>query len=469
MVLTIVSRLSAALVAVIITALLVVVPARPAAAASIGPGWGPEDNDGLGFVGAFVAGGTQVYCLEPALPAPLGATAGSGYGGWGSASADDLARASWAIATTGQSSDPRDTVAVNIYVWSLLAPVAYGAHGVSGDDWYAQYVPDPGDRAAMLGVLAWLRATGSGITATPAAGGGTLALSIDPVDEYIGSVTVSGLAPAGAVGTLVLSNATFDATGTSSIAGVGDGAVLPITGRPPSGATPYRVSVDGSFAALSGWRGELALWATEDSQTLAGSGRAADLVFPLAGSDERDRSVLFQPVVTTIADARVEPGTRYRDTLRFALAPDDTGRVDRWYRSAEGAYLPITASCRVYGPLTTRPVPAPAPPPGTPLASSFVVTTGPDGPEVDYPVDSEQALSAIGWYVTQCSIDAGSQLAASRPYLPVGYRFEDAFGVPQEIAVVAFLPTIATAFTTRTAMHGEEVIDRVTVGLAEGP
>ncbi|OJX65765.1 MAG: hypothetical protein BGO95_04850 [Micrococcales bacterium 73-13] len=462
------ARVAAALAALLVAGLVAVLPARPAAAAGIGPGWGPQDNGGLGFVGAFVVGGRQVYCLEPALEAPLGATSPLGYGGWGAASPDDLARASWAIATTGQSSDPRDAVAVNLYVWSLLAPVAYAAHGVPGDDWYADYVPDPADRAETLARLAALRAGGASVAAVAGTGAGALSITIDPVDEYRGSVVVSALEPASATGALVLEHAVFDATGTASIAGVGAGAVLAITAIPPSGPAPYRVSVDGAFAA-AGWRGEIERWATPDAQTLAGSGRASDLVFPLAGSDDRDRSVLFQPIVTTRAlQQRIEPGGRFADLLRFELAPDADGRVNRWYRTAAG-HLPITASCRLYGPFAASPAPAPSPPAGAPLASSFVVTTGPDGPDADYVVDSEQPLTAAGWYTAQCSIDAGSQPAATRPYLPPGYRFEDAFGVAAESALVPFLPAISTAFPAATAVPGARVVDAVTISVAAGP
>jgi len=456
----------AAALALIVAAL--VIPARPALAADVGPGWQAEENGGLGFLGAFVAGGRNVYCLEPSRDAPVDESTPLGYGGWGSAAPDDLARASWAIATTGQSADRRDTAAVAMYVWSLLAPVEYAAHGMPGDEWYARYVPDAEDRAGVLARLARLRLEGAAIRAVPGSGAGAIELSIDPVDEYLGTVAVSGLSPAGAVGTLVIEHAAFDATGSATIAGVGNGAVLPITAIPPDGATPYRVAVDGSFA-VSGWSAELSLWATPGAQTLADAGRRVDLVFPLRGADPRERSVLFQPVVTTVAQERVEPGARFRDTLRFALAPDERGRVNRWFRDPSGAHLPITASCRVYGPFARRPATMPSPPPGAPLASSFVVTTGRDGPGVDYPVDSEQRLDAVGWYTTQCSIDAGSQPASSRPFLPPGYRFEDAFGVGSETAAVPFLASLGTAFTERTGAPGEAMVDVVTVGIAEGP
>lgn len=463
------SRVTAALIALAAAVAIVVLPARPAAAASIGPGWGPHENDGLGFIGAFVVGGVQVYCLEPTLPVPLGSTTGPGYGGWGSATPDELARVSWAIATTGQSSDRRDVAAVALYVWSVLAPALYQSHPLPGDAWYGRRVPDPEDRAVVLERLAWLRSEAASIQAVVGPGSGTITVAIDPVDEYVGIVSISGLNPTGAVGTLVLRNGVFDASGTTSIAGVRDGAALAITGVPPAGAAPYRVSVDGSFVVTGAWGGELALWSTPDSQTLAGPGRPVDLVFPLAGADDRDRSVLFQPVVTTVADPRVPPGSRYRDVLRFALGPDAAGRINRWARVPSGEHVPVTASCRVYGPFPAMPVPGSSPPPGAPLASSFVVTTGPSGPGVDYPVESEQPLDAVGWYTTQCSIDAGSQLASTRPYLPAGYRFEDAYGAASENAAVPFLPTVRTAFAERTADPGDRLVDAVTIGIAEGP
>jgi hypothetical protein len=463
-----IARLATAIAALLVMGLVVLMPTRPAAAASIGPGWGPEDNDGLGFVGAFVVDGQQMYCLEPQREAPLGETSPLGFGGWGSASPDDLARANWAIGTMGQSADPRDTVAVNLYVWSLLAPTAYNGHGVPGDVWYAEYVPSAADRAGMLARLATLRVGGAAITATAGSGSGALAITIDPVDDYRGSVVVSGVVPAAATGVLVLDHAVFDATGTSSIGSVTSGAVLAFTAMPPDGPAPYRVGVDGSFTATT-WRGEVDLWSTADAQTIAGPGRSDGLAFPLSGADARDREVLFQPVVTTdVVAGRVEPGGRFADVLRFSLAPDANGRVNRWYRTAAG-YLPVTASCRVYGPLDRPPAPDAAPPPGAALASSFVVTTGPGGPDGEYVVESEHPLIGAGWYAAQCSIDARSQLAATRPYLPDGYRSEDQFGLAEETVLVPFLPSVSTAFSASVAAAGASVIDAVTIAVVDGP
>lgn len=460
--------IGAVLVALALGAALAVLPVGAAHAASHGPGWGDAENGGRGFIGAYVAGGVQVYCIEPGLPAALDPTSGPVYGGWGAVSPDDLARASWAIATLGQSPDPHATAAVNLYIWSLLARAVYDANPLPGDQWYITRVPDPADRTTVLAILQALREQGAGIVADAVTGAGAIAIDIDPVDEYRGTVRVSGLAPAGAVGTLVLRNAVFEATGTATIAGVRDGTALPIVAIPPAGAAPYRVSVDGSFAGSGGWRGELGIYTTPGEQTLAGPGRIAEVAFPLAGADARDRSVVFQPVVTTTAQTRLEQGARFRDALRFALAPDANGRTNRWFRLPDGGYLPVTASCRVYGPFGARPVPGDSPPPGAPLASSFVVTTGRDGPEADYPADSEQALAAIGWYTTQCSIDAGSQPPETRPFLPAGYRFEDGFGVAGETAAVPFLPSVATTFERETAAAGEELVDVITVGAAEG-
>ncbi|MBO9578097.1 MAG: hypothetical protein J7480_04930, partial [Microbacteriaceae bacterium] len=383
------AALSGALIgAAVLGASLVVAPAPPARAADLGPAYTEYDNGGLGYLGAYRIGDRNYYCLEPRLDWPVGvASQAIGYGGWGGASPEDIARANRAISTIGQSTDRRITAAVQMYVWWLLARDDYDRGGVSGDERYGAFVPDPAERNHVLSWLAGLRADGASIRVRPAGGTGTLAITGDAVDPYMGTVRVQGLSPADATGTLVLQNARFDATGSPSIAGVRDGEEFAFTTLPPDGATPYKVGVSGTFS-LDGWPAELELWSTAAAQTLAGGGRTLDGAFSLWAADGRPRTAEFRPVVTTQAQPRVEPGEHYRDVLRFALAADEAGRIGRWYRLGPDLFLPITASCRVYGPFEAPPAPAAAVPPGAPLASTFAVTTGPDGPLVDYPAES---------------------------------------------------------------------------------
>ncbi|HWL59411.1 MAG TPA: hypothetical protein VNQ48_00815 [Microbacteriaceae bacterium] len=421
--------------ALLLAAVLVVLPpAPPAAAMTDGPGYTDADNGGVGGLGAFLVDGRAVYCLEPGVPVPPGEPADLTYGGWAGLSADDLARLNWAISTVGQSGADADAAAVAMYVWSIAAPAAYHSHGMSGDDWYIGRVP-ASERSSVRAILASLRAGGATITATPGpSGSAALQLSIDPVDPYVGAVTVTGLAPGDASGVLTLKHGVFDATGTPTLAGAIGGGSYAVTGIPPAGAAPYRISATGDFVWTSGWRGELAVYTTPGHQAIAGPGRAPAVAFALAASDPADRTTTFLPTLSTVAARdEVGPGERFEDRLVFGLQPDAAGVVGRWYRDpVTGAHLALNASCRVYGPFPSPPTPAPAPPPGSPFVTSFIVTTGPDGPFVDYLAASEEPLEAPGWYTAWCSIDRGSQPLAARDFLPTGYRFADGFGVPAE-------------------------------------
>lgn len=415
-------------------AALAVLPAAPAHAMTDGPGYTDADNGGVGGLGAFLIDGRYVYCLEPGVPVPPGEPDGMAYGGWAGLGADDLARLNWAISTVGQSGTNADAAAVAMYVWSVAAPAAYHSHGMSGDAWYLGRVP-AGQQSTVLGILADLRAGAAAITATPGpSGAAALAIERDPVDHYAGAVTVTGLAAGDATGLLQLTHGVFDATGTATLAGAVGGSTYPVTGVPPTGATPYRIDVRGEFVWTAGWRGELAVYSTAGHQSIAGPGRAPALTFSLTASDADERSTEFLPVLSTVAaSTEIGPGERFEDRLVFDLQPDASGRTNRWYRDpATGAHLALNASCRVYGPFAAPPAPSPVAPPGAPFATSFVVTSGRDGPFVEYLAASEEPLDAPGWYTAVCSIDRGSQSSAARDFLPAGYRFADGFGLAAE-------------------------------------
>ena len=464
------ARLITGLVAAVAAITAGIAPlAVPAAdAADWGPGFSDADNGGLGWLGAFRVGGATVYCLEGAAPFALGATGDPTYGGWAGLGADDLARLHWAI-TYGQTDSPVIAAAVQLFVWSVADPVHFASHGMSGEDWYLPRVPDE-HRGAVAAELEAIRTVTAGVTATAGAGSGAMSLSIDPVDATIGTLRVDALTPGSALGTITLTNAVDAATGSAVISGVGAGAVIPIVGLPPTDGSPYRVSAVGEFTAAAGNAGELALYATAGAQMLAGPGREAEVQFTVSATDVEDRTSTFRPIVSTsVSASRIEPGDRFQDVLQFAIAPDESGRTNRWFRDAGGVPLTITASCRVFGPFAAPPVAAATPPAGAPVATTFTVTTSGEGPDGIYPVESEQPLPAAGYYTATCSIDAGSQLAGARAFLPAGYRFQDGFGLIAETAVVPFLPAISTSLTPGEAGLGTDVVDAVTIAVASGP
>jgi len=423
-----------AALAVLGASALTVLPESPAAALVDGPGYTDADNGGVGGLGAFTIDGRYVYCLEPGIPEPPGDPDGMHYGGWASLSPDEVARLNWAISTTGQSGDAADAAAVAMFVWSVASPAAYHSHGMSGDDWYIGRVPAV-DRPLVRAILARLRTESAEIHATPGPSGDAgLEITRDPRDHYLGEVTVRGFGPEDASGILTLEHAIFEATGTPSLAGAVGGGTYAIIGTPPDGAAPYRISAHGDFVWSSGWRGEIAVYTTAGYQAIAGPGRDPAVTFELAASDEDDRTTTFRPILTTkAASTEIGPGEPFEDRLIFALDDGPDGVRNRWYRDpVTGAYLAINASCRVYGPFDEAPAPSATVPPGAPFATSFIVTTGSDGPYAEYLAASEEPLEAAGWYTAVCSIDQGSQSAAARAFLPDGYRFADGFGVADE-------------------------------------
>ena len=464
------ARLIAGMVAAVaaITAGIAPIVAPSANAADWGPGYSDADNGGLGWLGAFRVGGVTVYCLEGAAPFALGSTSGPEYGGWAGLGADDLARLHWAV-SYGQTDSSVIAAAVQLYVWSIADPASYGSHGMAGDDWYLPRVPD-GDRAAVAAELAAIRTVAAGVTATAASGGGSMRLVIDPVDATIGTLHIDGLTPSNATGTVVLTGAVDAATGSATITGVGAGAAIPIVGIPPTDGSAYRVSAVGDFTAPAGNTGELALYATPGAQMLAGPGRSAVAEWRLEAADTEDRTSTFQPIVSTsVAATRIEPGDRFQDVLQFGIAADAAGRTNRWYHDPNGVPVTVTALCRVFGPFASPPPVSPEPPADAPVATTFTVTTSAQGPDGVYAATSEQPLPAAGYYTATCSIDARSQLAATRAFLPPDYRFQDGFGLVAETAVVPFRPAISTSLVPSTVGLGADVIDEVTIAVASGP
>jgi hypothetical protein len=461
-----ITGITAAVVAVAAGVAPVVAPA--ADAADWGPGFSDADNGGLGWLGAFRVGGVTVYCLEGAAPFALGATSGPEYGGWAGLGADDVARLSWAT-SYGQTDSPVIAAAVQLYVWSVADPAHYNSHGMSGDDWYLPRVPDA-HRAAVAAELGAIRSVTAAVTASATTGSGSMRLVIDPVDSTIGTLHIDGLSPSDATGTVVLSNAVDASTGSSTVSGVGVGAEIAIVGIPPTDGSPYRVGAAGDFAAPTGIAGELALYATDGAQMLAGPGRSGEARFQLTATDAGDRTSAFQPIVSTSVSAtRVEPGDRFQDVLQFGIAADETGRTNRWARDQQGAPVPITAACLVYGPFSSPPAPAETPPADAPIATSFTVTTSGDGPDGVYAAASDDTLPSAGYYTATCSIDAESQLSGSRAFLPADYRFSDGFGLVAETAVVPFRPAISTSLVPAIVGLGDDVIDEVTIAVASGP
>ena len=457
---------NAALMGVLALSLIVagVTLDSPAAqAASYGPGYdGPN-----GFMGAFVAGGQNVYCLRAEEPTPFNRpTTFAGYQTWpGGAggptmSATDNARVNWAIATYGQTSNPDWAVAVNLYVWSIADPVVYNSHGMSGDTYYIFRVPTSRHNI-IRAYLAQLRAEDDAIVAAPTGTGtGRLVFDVDEGNNYLGTMTVDSLSPSTATGTITLTNGIFLATGTNVLSGARAGMTFDVQGVPPTDdGAPYKISGTGTFTASGGWRGEIGVYSTPGAQPLAGPGRPAVNNFQITGEDPADRSTVFQPALTTrVASKFLEPGQPFDDVVTFTTAPAADGLNNPWFQSTDGRFARVFARGTVYGPFLQQPVEADEVPVGAPVAGTATITTTQEvGPTAPYTVTTTEVAVEPGFYTWVWEINYDEQSLLTQDFLPDGYSFVDRFG---QVVETQISPT-QLRFTTQLSSDQAAVSDQV--------
>ena len=101
--------------------------ANPALAAERGPGYG--------LTAALKFADANAYCVQLTRPSPVGKETRELRAGeplpepLSGMTEDDRARLHWAVATTGASTDPRDTAAVALYAWHLAEPRVFKNYG----------------------------------------------------------------------------------------------------------------------------------------------------------------------------------------------------------------------------------------------------------------------------------------------------------------------------------------------------
>jgi len=444
--------LAVAIAVVIPMASVLAPPQAPgASAAAHAVGYRSAAGD---WLGSWLNGGHYLYCLEPGRPEPLGETVAIGRQQW-APSADDAARINWAITEHGQTTDPNVAAAVHLFVWSLAAAEEYESHGQPGDTWYVYRAP-ASERGTILANLAAIRAQAAGITAAPAtSSGGRLSINVDQLDNYKGSLTVS--VPTDGAGTVKLENAVFTSTGTSTIAGVYDGAVLKIRGVPPEDGAPYKVSASGDWPA-SGYTGDVTVYASGPGQQyLAGPGGRPRSIH-LEAEDPLTRTAAFAPVLTSQVGSRYPAaGEPFVDTFRFDVAEDPaTGLRNSWPRNAAGEYAPITAKVTVYSTKAASIVPGRKPADARVFATFDVTTSAAEGPTVPYTVTTDELVEAGYQYVAVSTIDVASQHPLVQPFLLAGYSWTDGWGVASEVSTV---PPTGRSQATPLQAQGLPVFD----------
>lgn len=441
--------------------------ASPATAASYGPSFdGP-----FGRVGSYQFDGKLVYCLEPEMPRPLGTTTPAGIADASrfQISELDMARVNWAISTHGQTESQVQAAAVQLFVWSTVAPSVYNSHGMSGDDYYIGRLPVE-YQAPTLKVLADLRAGAQYVGAFVPAGGasrGMLSLTTDPTDARRGTVRFHG-ADTASWATVRLTNAVSTKDGSATVS-LGNGEAVEIRATPQAVSTgSFRVRAEAEVQLpQQRWNATLAVFETPGAQLLGGGGGQEEGSYTLSAEDATPREPRFAPRVTTaVAEQLVSSSEEIIDRWTVTRATDAP-----WLTREDGTFATVQATATLYGPFETKPETDTSAPKSAPIAGSGTVTLGggrhdPTGSTVEV---SSSALGidelAPGWYTWGVDISASGQRLAhgEAPVVPDNYSWQDTFGLQAETALVT--PTIRTeaqqTATPGASVHDVAIIDGV--------
>lgn len=478
------ARRALATLAVVGVALTGAVIAAPAAqAATAGYGLGTFGDSTYGYFGSFRApDGSLVYCFQPSVPLPSGATGAgvlSNPGENGLPSDPNRVAGMNAVLTEyGQTTDPVTAMAVQKATQALATsiPATTLQYGNPTPTW--------------AGLAGWVAPNGTPLTAaqqsqfvsevtamydlgtsTVAGGGGTpaagnLEFSISSTTDYVGTVTAVATGAPGATGTITLTFGVFDATGTNVMTGAELGVAYPFHGAPPNAewdASDYSVTGTATFrTAGSGYSANLTVYETPGQQSTAAAGTRSTVEFTLGGADPAARSVGFSPVVgTRVASVYLEAGDVPADVLQFGVADGS----EPWFQSSGGRWAPVTADGTLYGPFTSEPVEADSAPANAAIAGTATVTTDPavDPMTTEVTVPSSQPVIDAGYYVWQWSIDIADQRDSVGEFFPIGYNFVDRFGQIVETSVVAMNMTGSSQVSeTETGLGGSSA-DTLTV------
>lgn len=455
-----------------------VVGVQAAEAATGGTGWGAFGNSGGKYAGTFVEDGVRLVCGQPGAAYPTGRLNDAGlWDNYNGVTGDRLAGINRVLTETAGTGD-RNTAAALEYAIARTVD-ANAAHRNFAGQYMASYddvinfdlrgTAGASNVAVIQRIANDLTNTISTTTAgSDGSGSGVLEFVVDNRNHYIGTVTMRGTA--GSTGSITLTNGVFTDTGTSTRDAV-EGVAYAIKGVPPVGANAtYKMSGSGRFTppGAEGYAARVRVWnptVNGQQRSLSAGPRVSPRPFDVSGGDPRTRSTVFQPVLSTTAQAFVQRNGVFTDTVRFSTAPDTAGLNNPWYQApASGKYVPILAEGTVYGPYDKPADQAlDAVPAGAPVAGHLSVTTGDSGPTVEYTVSSTEKASTSGYYYYVWSISATKQAPVGRYYLPSGYSFQDKFGLSNEQSTVPMRVTATTRVPTPTVALSGVPADVATV------
>lgn len=435
-------RAMAVLVAVFLAVGSLLASVGPAQAGSRGVGY----EGASGFLGAYNTDvdGRQAYCIDLGAASPFGQTSpAQTVTSLDALSPQQLAELNYVLDRWGQSSDPKVTAAVAIYVWSVADADDYAAIG--GQDYLVARAPASA-RAEVLANVATMRQE----AAVNAVTDPSLSLSVSMSDQYVGSLEVQAR-PASLQGTVTLTDAVFAGGGAARTVGVGTYA---ITGKPADGVASYRVGASMSVAA-AGYGAQVDLYVTPGAQRLiaavAGSsaGLSAQARTPVIELD-------FQPEIgTQVASRYVAVGNAFVDKLMVSITKGTWIEVD-------GRPVPITATGTLYGPFDEQPSEADGAPGGAPVAGRETVSLTGAG---IYASPGTITAPASGFYTWVWAIDKATQ-GSSGKYLTGS--FTDRFGRVAETHVVPFQPQAVSSADQRLAVPGDSLTDTIEVSSTNG-
>jgi len=386
--------------------------------------------------------GMQVYCLEPRWHSP---EAGDSYAVWDAApgtfwaegdsnsgtivTAAQAQAVNWLVAAYGQIPDDQNALNVASAIRTFLHE-ADGNGDAPGTNLYRNALP-------------YLEALRSYAAPPAPASQQTVAMTLraDPTDHYLGSLRLDTVPLTTIPVTIALTNGIFAENGSTTITlpAVSAGLELPIRGIPPtSDGEPYRIraALVGSGVITTGSYPETLRMVTHDwnHQEQVEPQPVAQYPVTLSGSaeDAMPRTSGFFPTVETLVPTgTVSAGEPFRDTVRVSAGTSPDGVRNEWPRDpATGDYASVTVDCLVYGPLASQPEELDEAPPGTPIASSFTVVTGTEGPDATYETSSAEALAVSGTYTAVCRIAADEQPEPNA--VAAGYVYTDRYGQATE-------------------------------------
>lgn len=477
---------------------------RPVAAAAyeLGPGIYPN---GIGIGSFRHSDGSQVYCLEIAVPIKLGnkvdgdfttvsaipelssASYTSPFGGvyrdiYAPALTDQklLRQINWIYNNYGLTNSDQQAAAVQMAIWSVRY---YSGANQGYLDLYASYQRaiekhSPGTVALLNRIYAeslaaidaedQLATQGEIVVHASGAYAGVAAVPVGTIDLTVANGVLRDPATGQWVTTVSWPEGTSQATSVEW------------QGRPNEAEgwnKYYRVSFSG-HKAYTVTPATLAFNKTAGQATGKPAGKPKRHVADLTGAYV-DPDTVWQPVLSTATPSEfVQQGETFSDTVTFGVAKgSNPWRVA--YRGGKELYAPITATGTLYGPFLSDPAlnPSATPPNGAPVAGTATITTDTAKGPGTYPVNADIQSLEAGYYSWVWNIEFDKQRDGVKnpstnssglrdPSLPLNYYFTDGFGVMSERQITPTVLDISTKLSADEVVLGETFTDTVSVELA---